>query len=112
MVTGRALEVQDFAEVNKGETNFIMVDCHNLLKTATDEIMYLDNYRKTLQVQFYGEVCVLVFGQTDFHFQLFCPLRLSLIISLTSIICEQSHFSNLKTFLFFLFRYFSALNKL
>lgn len=56
MVTGRALEIQRVDEVSGGETNFIMVDRHNLIETAFDEIMFHHDYRKTLQVQFYGEV--------------------------------------------------------
>lgn len=58
MVTGRALEVQAVDEVNEGGTNFIMIDRHNVIDTAFDEIMSLPEYRKTLQVQFYGEVCI------------------------------------------------------
>ena len=56
MVIGRALEVQSVDEVNEGETNFIMVDRQNLMLTAFDEISFLTELRKTLQVQFYGEV--------------------------------------------------------
>ena len=58
IVTGRLLEIQFDYEANEGETNFIMVDRQNLLTTALDEIMSLEEYRKTLQVQFYGEVSV------------------------------------------------------
>ncbi|CAB4037582.1 Hypothetical predicted protein, partial [Paramuricea clavata] len=54
MVIGRALEVQSVVEVNEGVTNFIMVDRHNLM-TAIDEILFLTEYRRTLQVQFYGK---------------------------------------------------------
>ncbi|XP_046862751.1 uncharacterized protein LOC124456317 isoform X2 [Xenia sp. Carnegie-2017] len=58
MVTGRDLEVQALDEVNEGDTNFIMIDRGNVLKTALDEILCLTDYRKTLQVEFYGEVAV------------------------------------------------------
>lgn len=57
LVTGRSLEVTSAIECNEGETNFIMVDRNNLLETAFEEIKSLQDYRKTLQVQFYGEVC-------------------------------------------------------
>ena len=57
-VTGRAVEVRNVDEVNEGETNFILVDRQNILDTSFDEIMCLPEYRKTLQVQFYGEVCI------------------------------------------------------
>ena len=40
----------------EGETNYINVDCNNLIETAFEEIKFLDEYRKTLEVQFYGEV--------------------------------------------------------
>ena len=56
MVIGRALEVQSVDEVNEGETNFIMVDRQNLMLTAFDEISFLTELRRALQVQFYGEV--------------------------------------------------------
>ena len=61
MVTGRALKVERVDEVSGGETNFIMVDRHNLMETAFDEIMSLGDYRKTLQVQFYGEVSAVCY---------------------------------------------------
>ena len=56
MVTGRALEVEFAHEEKVGETNFIMVDRQNLLQTALDEISCLQDFRKTLEVQFYNEV--------------------------------------------------------
>ena len=59
MVIGRALEVQSVDEVNKGETNFVMGDRQILMLTAFDEISFLTEFRKTLQVQFYGEVCII-----------------------------------------------------
>jgi hypothetical protein len=59
-VTGRALDVVSVDEVNEGDTHFIMVDRRNLIETAFDEIMVLPEYRKTLQVQFYGEVCTVL----------------------------------------------------
>lgn len=55
MVTGRALEVEFAHEEILGETNFIMVDRQNLLQTALDEISCLQDFRKTLEVQFYDE---------------------------------------------------------
>ncbi len=56
-VRGRALDIVSEAEVNEGETNFIIVDRQNLIETAFDEIMTIHEYRTTLQVQFYGKVC-------------------------------------------------------
>jgi hypothetical protein len=57
MVIGRALEVQNVSQAIEGETNFINVDRHNLMETGFEEIMFLEEYRRTLEVQFYGEVC-------------------------------------------------------
>ena len=59
MVVGRALEVLNVAQATEGETNYINVDWNNLILTSFEEIMFLTEYRKTLQVQFYGEVCTL-----------------------------------------------------
>ena len=59
MVIGRALEVQSVDEVKEEETNFVMVDRQNLMLTAFDKILFLTELRKTLQVQFYGEVCII-----------------------------------------------------
>lgn len=61
MVTGRALEVKFAHEEKVGETNFIMVDRQNLLQTALDEISCLQDFRKTLEVQFYNEVMFFFF---------------------------------------------------
>jgi beta-glucosidase/6-phospho-beta-glucosidase/beta-galactosidase len=57
MVIGRVLEVENVVQATEGETNYINVDRHNLMETSFEEIMFLGEYRKTLQVQFYGEVC-------------------------------------------------------
>ena len=59
MVIGRALEVQNVSQAIEGETNFINVDRHNLMETGFEEIMFLEEYRRTLEVQFYGEVCFI-----------------------------------------------------
>lgn len=56
MVQGRALGIQDVSLVEEGETNLIMVDRYNILETSFEEIKSLENLRKTLEVQFYGEV--------------------------------------------------------
>ncbi|XP_070569409.1 uncharacterized protein [Ptychodera flava] len=55
MVTGRKLDIEDSAVLVEGETNFIMVDRSNILRTAIDEICLIDNPRLTLEVEFYGE---------------------------------------------------------
>ena len=58
MCKGRALEVECLENCEDGSTNFILVDRHNLLETALDEIKQMADYRLTLQVQFYGEVSI------------------------------------------------------
>lgn len=42
----------------KGDTSFIMVDRNNLLQTGFDELRAIENIFLTLEVQFYGEVCI------------------------------------------------------
>ena len=68
MVEGRALGIQDVSCVEEGETNIIMVDRYNILETSFEEVKSLENVRKTLEVQFYGEVS---FSFLIFHFFLF-----------------------------------------
>ena len=65
MVIGRALEVRSVDEVNEGETNFVVVDRQNLMLTAFNEISFLTELRKTLQVLFYGEVCIIKITEKD-----------------------------------------------
>ena len=60
MVCGRALEVEDVGQCSEGDTNFIMVNRYDLIETAFPETDNLDDLRKTLEVQFYGEVCMPV----------------------------------------------------
>ena len=57
-VTGRPLELQSTESCINGRTNFIMVDRWDLLKTAFEEISDIVDPYVTLEVQFYGEVCV------------------------------------------------------
>ena len=62
IVLGRKLEILDLQDLIEGETNFIMVDraSTNVLSTAFEEINCLTNLRTTLEVQFYGEVSILL----------------------------------------------------
>lgn len=65
IVTGRKLDLVNNSETIEGLTNLIMVDRHNILKTAVDEIQSLEDLRPCLEVQFYGEVkflCYLCLG--------------------------------------------------
>ena len=45
MVEGRAPSIQDPTSFDDGETNFIMVDRYNILKTSFDEVKCLKNLR-------------------------------------------------------------------
>lgn len=56
IVCGRSLEVENEGDILTGETNFIVVDRNNILKTGFDEISGLSNLRLCLEVQFYDEV--------------------------------------------------------
>jgi hypothetical protein len=61
-VTRRELDVSDPTQVSEGPTSYICVDRHNILKTSLDEIKEITDLRKTLQVDFYGEVmCAQVY---------------------------------------------------
>ncbi|XP_052269449.1 uncharacterized protein LOC127870915 isoform X4 [Dreissena polymorpha] len=63
IVTGRPLELTEETSSTGiyGETNFILVDRGDLLKTAIEEIRAISDMRKCLEVQFYGE-CAADFG--------------------------------------------------
>ena len=56
IVKGRPLDTTETESNLEGEVNFIDVNRQNLLKTAFDEIEYIENFQLTLQVTFYGEV--------------------------------------------------------
>lgn len=57
IVTGRDLDINEESRTTSlsGETNFILVDRHNIVKTAFEEISSIADMRKCLEVQFYGE---------------------------------------------------------
>ena len=59
LVTGRPLEVENDSQCSEGDTNFIMVNRYDVVDTAFPEIDSIDDLRKTLEVQFYGEVCFI-----------------------------------------------------
>ena len=61
LVLGRDWEITSPDQCPEGITNFIMVDRQNLLTTAFEEIDGLNNKLITLEVQFYNEVCCLIF---------------------------------------------------
>lgn len=54
MILGRSLEVENVAQTV--ETNYINVYRSNLIGTAFEEITFVDDYSKTLEVQFYCKV--------------------------------------------------------
>lgn len=59
IVLGRNLEVENaHEEMKEGDTLHILVDRDNILETAFEELKIVnkDDLRKTLQVDFYGEV--------------------------------------------------------
>ena len=59
-VKGRNLEVERVDAVSEGMTQYILVDRNSIIVTAFEELkeVALMDLRKTLQVDFYGEVCV------------------------------------------------------
>lgn len=60
MVQGRKLDLETDGMVIEGDTNFILVDRDNLVKTAFEEIGAIENLRLTIEVQFYGEVIISI----------------------------------------------------
>jgi hypothetical protein len=63
IVTGRPLDVDEDTRTTglNGETNFIIVDRDNIVRTALEEVASLCDMRKCLEVQFYSEVRTLCF---------------------------------------------------
>ena len=55
IVTGRALDVRHVTVSLEGETNFILINRQDVLKTAMEEMEVLKDPRLTLAVGFYGE---------------------------------------------------------
>ena len=55
IVSGRPLDVQDVSETPEGETNFILINRQDVLKSTMDEMQFLKDPRLTLSVGFYGE---------------------------------------------------------
>ena len=55
IVSGRPLDVQDVSQSLEGETNFILINRQDVLKSAMDEVQFLKDPRLTLSVGFYGE---------------------------------------------------------
>ncbi|XP_052266335.1 uncharacterized protein LOC127868526 [Dreissena polymorpha] len=60
MVTGRPLDLDETSLTTgiSGETNFIMIDRNDVIRTSFDEINDIPDLRKCLEVQFYGETAV------------------------------------------------------
>ena len=56
IVSGRPLEVEYPTVYVEGVTNYIFVNRNQLLQRAFDEIIYLEDLRPTLEVDFYNEV--------------------------------------------------------
>lgn len=56
IVEGRSLEIVDPASSSEGDTNLVYVDRNDILMSGMDEVKAIQNYRLTLEVQFYGEV--------------------------------------------------------
>ncbi|KAK6178654.1 hypothetical protein SNE40_011182 [Patella caerulea] len=72
IVSGRKLDLESPEETIDGDTNIIFINRDDILNTGFDEIQQIsrDNLRKTLEVQFYGEVAVDVGGPRKEFFRL------------------------------------------
>ena len=64
LVIGQALEVTDITQCKSGPTNFILVNRDSILDTAFDELKSYNDYRLTLEVQFYDEVSAIFIQET------------------------------------------------
>ena len=60
VVQGRSLEIESVDTCPEGSTNYILVDCYHILDTGMEQINGLENPFLTLDVQFYGEVVLLL----------------------------------------------------
>ena len=60
LVIGQPLEITDITQCKSGQTNFISVNRDKLLSTAFDELESYDDFRLTLEVQFYDEVSAIL----------------------------------------------------
>ena len=60
VVPRRKLELESDSELIEGKTNNVGIDRSNVLQTALDEIGDIKDLRLTLEVDFYGEVSLLV----------------------------------------------------
>lgn len=62
IVTGRTLDVTDEAEALEGETNYLYIDRDSVLESAMEDLKLKDReeLRKTLEIQWYFEVCKLL----------------------------------------------------
>lgn len=56
LVQGRPLDIEAIDSTIEGETNYVVIDRHNILESSFEEIRALTNLRLTLEVQFYEEV--------------------------------------------------------
>ena len=61
VMIGRPLEITDQTVEPIGETNCIMVDRNDILRTGFSELEFLENKFVTLEVQFYAEVRLLIY---------------------------------------------------
>lgn len=70
IVTGRPLDVQDVTVNLEGETNFILINRQDVLRSAMEEVQFLKDPRLTLAVGFYGESAEDYGGQRKEFFRL------------------------------------------
>ena len=83
IVTGRALEIEDQSVALVGGTNEIFIDRSKVLQTAIEELEMIRDFRKTLDVSFYGEMAQDFGGPRKEFFRLCLNLRNLSIADLT-----------------------------
>ena len=55
LVQGRDLDVTSESELKEGDTNYICIDRHNILRTTLSELASIENFNLTFEVDFMGE---------------------------------------------------------
>ena len=55
LLQGRDLDVTSESELMEGETNYICIDRHDILKTAFTELASIENFHITFEVDFMGK---------------------------------------------------------
>ena len=59
LLQGRDLDVTSESELMEGETNYICIDRHDILKTTFTELASIENFYITFEVDFMGKKAIV-----------------------------------------------------